>query len=125
MTKTIFALKNCLTGLTDASKHKYYCGMTNELVVTQNRSKGYWLLLKGAMNNAKAYYYFFAIHQRQTIFPLLLINDNLFKQTLRRMQILRYLMLSNKIAQKPPTNLIINYLQPIFYIKVLVKLFKS
>lgn len=53
--KNDFALKYCLVNLTDASKHKYFCGMANELVINQNRSQAYWLLLKGSVNNSKAY----------------------------------------------------------------------
>ena len=37
----------------EASKHKYYCRMTNKLINTFKKSKTYWSLLKGFLNNKK------------------------------------------------------------------------
>ena len=40
-----------MINLIEASKQKYYCGMSSKLIIAERSSKAYWSILKRFLNN--------------------------------------------------------------------------
>ena len=81
---------NCLQDISkdsiEASKQKYFCGMTNKLTNAEKSSKAYWSILKSFLNNKKI-----------PLIPLLFYENCLITNFKEKAELLTLFLLTNAL----------------------------